>query len=128
MSRSHVNATKTPVTAKQIGEKTEAVLTGAESTPITDVSHDSRRVGPGALFVAVSGALFDAHKFVPQVMDAGAAGVISERVAPDNFRGLWLQVANVRKAMPIAAGGVHHPPSRELNLVGTPGTHAKKRR
>src|SRR4030095_4054439 len=117
MSRSHVNATKTPVTAKQIGAKTKAVLTGAESTPITDVSHDSRRVGPGALFVAVSGALFDAHKFVPQVMDAGAAGVISERVAPDNFRGLWLQVANVRKAMPIAAAEGHpHPqPQRKLS-------------
>src|SRR4030095_8694192 len=125
MSRSHVNATKTPVTAKQIGAKTKAVLTGAESTPITDVSHDSRRVGPGALFVAVSGALFDAHKFIPQVVEAGAAGVISERVAPDDFRGVWLQVANVRQVMPIAAAEVHHHPSRELNLVGITGTNGK---
>jgi UDP-N-acetylmuramoyl-L-alanyl-D-glutamate--2,6-diaminopimelate ligase len=120
-----VKHTTTRVTAKLIADKTEAVLTGAESTPITDVSHDSRRVEPGALFVAVSGALFDAHKFVPQVMDAGAAGVISERVSPDNFRGLWLQVANVRKAMPIAAAEVHHHPSRELNLVGITGTNGK---
>ncbi|HEY8227827.1 MAG TPA: UDP-N-acetylmuramoyl-L-alanyl-D-glutamate--2,6-diaminopimelate ligase [Pyrinomonadaceae bacterium] len=120
-----MNATQTPVTAKQIAEKTEAVLTGAESTVITDVSHDSRRVGQGALFVAVSGALFDAHKFIPQVMEAEAAGVISERVAPDSFGGIWLQVANVRRAMPIAAAEVHHHPSHELNLVGITGTNGK---
>ena len=120
-----MSQTKSPVTAKQIAEKTEAVLTGVESTPIADVSHDSRRVGPGALFVAVSGALLDAHKFIPQVMDAGAAGVISERAVPADFRGLWFQVANVRKAMPIAAAEVHHHASRELNLVGITGTNGK---
>src|SRR5688500_4652593 len=72
-----------PVTVKQIASKTQAKLTGEESIVITDVSHDSRRAGEGSLFVAVAGALFDAHKFIPQVMEHGAAGVISERPAPE---------------------------------------------
>lgn len=120
-----MNDTNTPVTAKQLAEKTNAVLTGPESTPITDVSHDSRRVGPGGLFAAVSGALFDAHKFIPQVMESGAAGVISEKPAPDGFKGSWLQVNNIRRAMAVAAAEVHHHPSRELNLVGITGTNGK---
>ena len=113
------------VTAKQLAEKTKAVLTGAESEVITDMSHDSRRVGPGALFAAVAGALFDAHKFVPQVMQARASGVMSERKAPAGFAGVWLQVPDIRKAMAAAASEIHHHPSRELNLVGITGTNGK---
>ena len=82
---------------------------------MTDVSHDSRRVGPGSLFVAVRGGLFDAHKFVPQVMEQGALGVISELERPADFNGQpGLQVENVRRAMALAAAEVHHHPSREL--------------
>ena len=77
-----------PVTVKQLAAKTNAKVTGDGSVVITDVSHDSRRVGEGSLFVAVSGALFDAHKFIPQVMEQGAAGVLSERAAPENFAGV----------------------------------------
>src|SRR6185503_20676068 len=116
---------RNPVTAKQLAKKTNAVLTGPESTPIIDVSHDSRRVGPGGLFAAVSGALFAAHKFIPQVMESGAAGVISEKPAPDSFNGVWLQVDNIRRAMAQVAAEVQHHPSRELNLVGITGTNGK---
>ena len=90
-----------PVTAKQLASITEAKFTGDETIEITDVSHDSRRVSEGTLFAAVTGALFDAHKFVPQVMAQGAAGVLSERPAPEGFTGAWLQVADVRCAMAL---------------------------
>ena len=69
-------------TVKRIAELTQAVVTGDENKAVTDVSHDSRRTGEGALFVAVSGALFDAHKSVQQVMSQGAVGALSARVAP----------------------------------------------
>jgi UDP-N-acetylmuramoyl-L-alanyl-D-glutamate--2,6-diaminopimelate ligase len=116
---------KKPVTVRRLAEITEAKLTGQETGIITDVSHDSRRAGAGALFVAVSGALFDAHKFVPQVMAQGAAGVLSERAAPPDFNGAWLQVANIRRAMALAAAEVQQHPSRELQLVGITGTNGK---
>ena len=114
-----------PVTVKQLVAKTQAKLTGDESLIVTDVSHDSRRVGKGTLFAAVSGALFDAHKFVPQVMEQGAAGVLSEREVPDGFNGTWLQVADIRCAMALAAAEVQHHPSRELQLAGITGTNGK---
>ena len=112
-------------TTKRISQVTEAQLTGDETLPVTDVSHDSRRAGKGALFAAVSGVLFDAHKFVPQVMAQGAVGVLSERPAPPDFSGAWLQVANIRRAMALAAAEVQHHPSRELQLAGITGTNGK---
>src|SRR5439155_12596684 len=79
----------------------------------------------GSLFVAVRGELFDAHKFVPQVMEQGALGVISEMARPADFVGAWIQVNDVRRAMALAAAEVHHHPSRELNLAGITGTNGK---
>ncbi|MEO7970420.1 MAG: UDP-N-acetylmuramoyl-L-alanyl-D-glutamate--2,6-diaminopimelate ligase [bacterium] len=121
-----------PVTLGQIAEVTGGKLSGDAGAVVTDVTHDSRRAGPASLFVAVRGELFDAHKFVPQVIEQGAVGVISElespteqrsRNAPADFS--WLQVENVRRAMALAAAEVHHHPSRELQLVGITGTNGK---
>ena len=100
-------------------------LFGKPSSVVSDVTHDSRRAGVGSLFVAVRGELFDAHKFIPQVMAQGAVGVISELPVPEDFAGVWLQVENVRRAMAQAAAEVHHHPSRELQLVGITGTNGK---
>ena len=112
-------------TVKKLSQVTDAKLTGDETLIVTDVSHDSRRTGKGALFAAVSGALFDAHKFVPQVMGQGAVGVLSESAAPDGFAGAWLQVTNIRRAMALVAAEVQGHPSRELQLVGITGTNGK---
>ena len=120
-----MNEGKPPVTAQQIASLTNAKLTGDNTTIITDVTHDSRRASAGSLFSAVRGSLFDAHKFIPQVMSQGAAGVISELPVPDDFGGVWLQVEDIRRAMAVAAAEVQHHPSRELQLVGITGTNGK---
>ena len=126
------------MTIKEVVQATGAKLIGESSIPVTDVTHDSRQAGKGSLFVAVRGELFDAHKFVPQVIAQGAAGVLSEFAPPENWnsltesqsgRGLtpaaWLQVDDVRRAMAVAAATVHHHPSKELQLVGITGTNGK---
>jgi UDP-N-acetylmuramoyl-L-alanyl-D-glutamate--2,6-diaminopimelate ligase len=114
-----------PITVKQLTEVIHAELRGDETAVVSDVTHDSRRARPGSLFVTVRGELFDAHKFVPQVMERGAVGVISEQQPPDGFNGAWLKVENVRRAMALAAAEVQHHPSRELQLVGITGTNGK---
>ena len=115
--------TKQPVTLNQIAEITGGKLTGDGAAEVTDVSHDSRRAGSGTLFVAVRGELFDAHKFVPQVIEQGAVGVLSELEPQGSIP--WIQVPNVRRAMALASAEVHHHPSRELQLVGITGTNGK---
>jgi UDP-N-acetylmuramoyl-L-alanyl-D-glutamate--2,6-diaminopimelate ligase len=114
-----------PITAKCIADITDGKLYRTADSEIADITHDSRQAKPGTLFVAVRGELFDAHKFVSQVMAAGAAGVMSEQQPPESFTGAWLQVADVRRAMALAAAEVQGHPSRELQLVGITGTNGK---
>src|SRR5689334_1418369 len=114
-----------PVTIERIARVTDGGATGDLSVPVTDVTHDSRQATHGSLFAAVRGELFDAHKFVPQVMQQGAVGVISEQERPADFNGAWIQVVDIRRAMALAAAEVQHHPSRELNLAGITGTNGK---
>jgi UDP-N-acetylmuramoyl-L-alanyl-D-glutamate--2,6-diaminopimelate ligase len=100
-------------------------LTGNPDTVITDITHDSRHAGDGSIFVAIEGLTTDGHRFIPQVLANGAAGIISERAAPDAFDGVWIRVTNARIGMALAAAEVHGHPSKELNLVGITGTNGK---
>ena len=127
-----VTQTQHPVTLQQVADVVSGKLNGDGNAPVTDVTHDSRQAHAGSLFVAVRGGLFDAHKFLPQVISQGALGVISE-LGPTSaiLQGVdlgpaaWIQVENVRRAMALAAAEVHHHPSRELKLVGITGTNGK---
>ncbi|HEY6047161.1 MAG TPA: UDP-N-acetylmuramoyl-L-alanyl-D-glutamate--2,6-diaminopimelate ligase, partial [Pyrinomonadaceae bacterium] len=113
------------VTLGDVAGVTEGELSGDPGVSISDVTHDSRQAGKGSLFAAVRGELFDAHKFIGQVIKQGAAGVLSELDKPADFHGAWIKVTNIRRAMALAAAEVHHHPSRELNLVGITGTNGK---
>jgi UDP-N-acetylmuramoyl-L-alanyl-D-glutamate--2,6-diaminopimelate ligase len=113
------------VTAEDIARVTGGKLSGRGDEIISEVTHDSRQAGAGSLFAAVRGELFDAHKFISQVMQQGAAGVISESAPPPDFNGVWIEVEDIRRAMAVAAAEVHHHPSRELKLVGITGTNGK---
>ncbi len=64
-------------------------------------------------------------KFVEDVMRRGAVGIISESEAPENFEGVWLQVANARVALAQAAAVINGNPSHKLKLVGITGTNGK---
>src|SRR6266852_2372844 len=119
------DAIKQPVTLAEIAGAVDGKLSGDNHPLVIDVTHDSRQAGPGFLFVAIRGELFDAHKFVPQVIAQGALGVLSEVEKPDDFNAAWIQVDDVRRAMALAAAEVHHHPSRELELVGITGTNGK---
>ncbi|WP_433208793.1 UDP-N-acetylmuramoyl-tripeptide--D-alanyl-D-alanine ligase [Dactylosporangium sp. CS-047395] len=52
---------------------------GADAVVSGGVEYDSRKVGPGSLFVAFAGAKVDAHEFAPKAMADGAAGVLGSR-------------------------------------------------
>lgn len=49
---------------------------------VSGVTFDSREVGPGDLFVALTGETTDGHKFLDQAFDRGAAGAIVSQDTP----------------------------------------------
>ena len=50
---------------------------------LTAICDDSRKLAPGALFIAIAGELTDGHRYVASAMDAGASGIIVEK-EPDS--------------------------------------------
>ncbi|HEY7409505.1 MAG TPA: UDP-N-acetylmuramoyl-L-alanyl-D-glutamate--2,6-diaminopimelate ligase [Vicinamibacteria bacterium] len=100
-----------------------ARATGPEAE-VAAVTHDSRRVSPGALFVAVRGAAADGNDYVDGAWSRGAAAVASEREAPSPARA-WLQVPDAREALALASAAVLGDPATQLGLVGVTGTNGK---
>jgi UDP-N-acetylmuramoyl-L-alanyl-D-glutamate--2,6-diaminopimelate ligase len=113
------------VTLHQIAAGLRADATGDLGAIVIDVTHDSRRVAAGSLFVAVTGLRHDGNTFVRDAMAAGAAGVVSEQPRPADFEGGWLQVPDARRALPRVAAIVFGRPSEWLRLVGVTGTNGK---
>lgn len=108
-----------------MAEALDAELHGIGSEAVTDVTHDSRQAGPGALFVAIKGHTMDGHRFVDDVMRRGAAGIISEYDPPENLAGAWVKVKDAREALAKAAAEINGKPSHHLDLVGITGTNGK---
>ena len=53
---------------------------------ISDVVYDSRKVPPGALFVAVTGFTSDGNRFVPMSMEIGSAAIVTAKRLDVNVR------------------------------------------
>jgi UDP-N-acetylmuramoyl-L-alanyl-D-glutamate--2,6-diaminopimelate ligase len=93
--------------------------------PVPALCYDSRKVVPGAAFVAVRGAILDGHQFIGQALERGAAAIISEQ-APQAVPGvIFLQVPDSRKALAQLAVNYFGHPTRTLQLIGVTGTNGK---
>ncbi|WP_299230539.1 UDP-N-acetylmuramoyl-tripeptide--D-alanyl-D-alanine ligase [uncultured Halomonas sp.] len=68
-----------------------------DDLPIEAIVTDTRRVSPGALFVALRGERFDAHDFVVEAREAGAVAAVVERAVEDPLP--QLVVADTRLAL-----------------------------
>src|SRR3984893_327603 len=77
-----------PVTLRDVAQAIDCVSSGDDQALVSGVTHDSRQAKQGSLFVAIRGELFDAHKFVPQVIEQGAVGIISELEPSVEWRSL----------------------------------------
>src|ERR1700690_2047026 len=119
----------------QNGQSLSALLKGVEvrsAIPparllIRQVACDSRKVEPGALFVAISGTTTDGKLFARDAAERGAIVVLSEESAPEGWQKEipWVQVKEPRKALAIAAANFYGQPGKALKLVGVTGTNGK---
>jgi UDP-N-acetylmuramoyl-L-alanyl-D-glutamate--2,6-diaminopimelate ligase len=90
----------------------------------TGVTHDSRQVAPGTVFVALRGLQVDGATFAPQAIAAGAAAVVAERPAGDGSVP-WIIVRDARLALALLAAEYYGHPSRGMQVVGITGTNGK---
>jgi UDP-N-acetylmuramoyl-L-alanyl-D-glutamate--2,6-diaminopimelate ligase len=92
---------------------------------IRSVTHDSRRVSPGALFCCVRGATVDGHAFAQRAVDAGAAALVVETLPHLRAPVPHVVVPDSRVALAWLSAAFHGYPSRRLTAVGVTGTNGK---
>jgi UDP-N-acetylmuramoyl-L-alanyl-D-glutamate--2,6-diaminopimelate ligase len=101
-----------------------APATSAGSIVVRGVTHDSRLVSPGVVFVAIAGLHADGHDYVPAALERGAAAVIVERPVP-GVTTLQVVVDATRPFLAEAAAWWFGDPSRALTVIGVTGTDGK---
>src|SRR5688500_1339695 len=92
---------------------------------VTGVAHDSRRVEPGHVFVALRGQHADGAALAEQALARGAAAIVSEQAAPAGTTIPWAMVEDARLALALLAAAFYRHPSADMQVVGITGTNGK---
>jgi len=95
---------------------------------IASLALDSRRVSPGALFLAYPGERTDGRQYIAQAIAGGASAVLWEN-QDFEWDTAWrvpnLGVSNLRSRLGEIADQFHGHPSRHLLMAGVTGTNGK---
>ena len=114
-----------------IEEITASGASGDSALPITGVEYDSRRVRPGAVFVAMKGGSTDGNRYVDKALAAGALGIITDSAPMFDHLLVYqagvpvLEVENGRRALAQASAAFFNHPERKLAATGITGTNGK---
>ena len=99
---------------------------GAGGEEIAGIAYSSKSVRPGSLFAALPGAARNGLDFVAEAAANGAAAVLSAWPRPAAVPvGAWVQVADARAALALAAANFYGHPADRMKVVGVTGTKGK---
>ncbi len=99
---------------------------GSVDMGIRSLSHDSRDVHSGSLFVAIKGLRTDGHAYIDQAIAKGAAAILCETMPAKTAEGItYIRVENPAKALGLLAANFFDHPSAKLQLTGITGTNGK---
>ncbi|MEK7776456.1 MAG: UDP-N-acetylmuramoyl-L-alanyl-D-glutamate--2,6-diaminopimelate ligase [Planctomycetota bacterium] len=92
---------------------------------VVGITHDSRKVKKGYLFVAIKGCKQDGHDFITDAMVNGAVAVVVEKkceVAPHVPQ---IVVSGARHALAYLSSHFYDNPSSKMTITGITGTNGK---
>ena len=99
---------------------------GSTNVEVRDLQIDSRKIEPGAVFVAVKGAIADGHQFIEKAVESGAIAVVSEAMPVSIKKGIvYVQVENSAVAASYMAHNFFGRPSEKMKIVAVTGTNGK---
>lgn len=119
-----------------VSELDHELLTGSLETEVREVAYDSRKAGAGTVFVCMRGTRVDSHRFIPDVLRAGARVLVTERDVREEIEeaGLdeeeqkkvtVLKVEDGRSALARLSAARFDHPARQLVMIGITGTKGK---
>jgi len=105
----------------------------ADGAAIRGVEYDSRRIQPGAVFLAMQGEATDGNRFIEKAMEQGAVGIVTDSAAAfveTAKRHAEIGVAEIpagagRRAMATIVANYFGHPEKQLALSGVTGTNGK---
>lgn len=102
------------------------LIQGRPSDLISGISKDTRTLGGGDLYVALSGENFDGHDFIQQAGEKGAAGILVSQLtaAGEEFSGGMVHVKDTLVALQELARNYRRTLSG-LRVVGVTGSNGK---
>ena len=108
-----------------------AVLNGNPDAAVNGITHDSREIKSGDVFVCLAGANFDGHTAAAEVLSRGAAAVMVNAggleavgiVLPPGSN--VVTVPDTRRALPLISCAFFDNPSHSMTMVGVTGTNGK---
>lgn len=100
---------------------------GDGTTPISNITHDSRAVSSGSLFACMRGERVDGHEFASAAVEAGAAALlVDHRLDTASIGDIpQLVVDDPRLRLGPISGSLMNDPSTRMTTVGITGTNGK---
>ncbi|MBR3231352.1 MAG: hypothetical protein IKF75_01610 [Lachnospiraceae bacterium] len=125
----------------QLFERTDFTL--VKGNPDIDISalvYDSRKAGPGSLFVCIVGAVSDGHNYIPDVIRKGASAILvqddrlehglaadeeGEEALEVPEETVIVSVPDTRRALAFLSAAWFGYPAEKLPVIGITGTKGK---
>lgn len=103
-----------------------ALIQGVPSARIERISTDSRKVAESDLFIALKGERLDAHRFLDEVAESGAAAMLVSSLPAEtqSYEGAIIRVKDTLKALQDLARR-HRQSSDDLFVIGVTGSNGK---
>ena len=104
------------------------VVQGDDQIEVTELINDSRKVSEGSVFVCISGTARDAHDFVVDVAQKGAAAIIVEKDVTKQLAECdvtVVQTENTRLSLACMSADYFGNPAEKLTTIGITGTKGK---
>ncbi len=99
---------------------------GSADLFVSGVHQDSRRVGPGDLFVARAGEKVNGEAFIAAAIERGAVAVLVKKGSLASFEGAArVEAEDVPRAIAFASAAVYGHPTFSVEAVGITGTNGK---
>lgn len=98
---------------------------GSKEVEITGICANSQFVAPGNLFVARRGRTHDASRFIPDVIAAGAAAILTDMYDPSLKNIVQLIHPDILATEGLLAARYYQDPSHNLLTIGVTGTNGK---
>ncbi len=99
--------------------------TGADGREIDGVTYDSRCAKAGSLFVCLTGARTDGHRYAKSAYQNGCRAFLVERALELPSDAVQVQTPDTRAALAVIGADFYARPAQKLRLLGITGTKGK---